>query len=355
MDFEAGNVAEISAELARVVQIMMSPDVPHQERVDVYNACERFKETSPLCAQCGLYLAQKSPNKSSVVRHFGLQLMEHCIKYRWTQISQTEKLFIKENSMKLLQDGTEPMMQEETHIKDALSRVIVEMIKREWPQQWPTLLSELSQACTHGENQTEIVLLVFLRLVEDVALLQTLESNQRRKDIYQALTTNMAEIFDFFLRLMDQHFSEFKKKTAIGNVAEALSHSKVVQVVLLTLTGFVEWVSINHIMADKGRLLQILCVLLGDPIFQCSAAECLLQVVNRKGKTDDRKQLMILFTEDALRCIYASAIAPVNQEYRDSHYFFLKKLTQVNNNKLHMQLYIISNGKFIYLFIYFPI
>ncbi|KAK0096206.1 hypothetical protein PV326_006097 [Microctonus aethiopoides] len=332
MEFGAGDVAQISAELARVVEIMMSPDVPHQQRLDVYNACERFKETSPLCAQCGLYLAQKSPNRSSVVRHFGLQLMEHCIKYRWTQISQTEKVFIKENAMKLLQEGTYSLLQEETHIKDALSRVIVEMIKREWPQQWPTLLAELSQACTHGGSQTEVVLLVFLRLVEDVALLQTLESNQRRKDIYQALTTNMAEIFAFFLRLMEQHFSEFQKMNAVGNVTEALAQSKVVQVVLLTLTGFVEWVSINHIMADEGRLLRILCVLLGDRTFQCAAAECLLQVVNRKGK-GDRKQLMILFTEEALRCIYSAAVAPAPQsgphELHESHYLFLKKLTQV--------------------------
>lgn len=58
------------------------------------------------------------------------------------------------------------------HLNDALSRVIVEMIKREWPQQWPTLLSELSDACTQGHLQTQIVLYVFLRLVEDVATLQ---------------------------------------------------------------------------------------------------------------------------------------------------------------------------------------
>lgn len=230
MEFNVGDVPQISTELARVVEIMMSPNVPHQQRLDVYNACERFKETSPYCAQCGMYLAQKSPNRSSVVRHFGLQLMEHCIKYRWPQISQAEKVVIKESAMKLLQEGVETMMQEETHIKDALSRVIVEMIKREWPQQWPTLLAELSQACTRGESQTEVVLLVFLRLVEDVALLQTLESNQRRKDIYQALTTNMAEIFAFFLRLMEQHYSEFQKKSDVGNVTEAAAHSKVVQV-----------------------------------------------------------------------------------------------------------------------------
>ncbi|XP_043529566.1 exportin-5 [Frieseomelitta varia] len=333
MEFGVGNVAQISAELAQVVEVMMSPNVPQQQRLEVYNACERFKESSPLCAQCGLYLAQKAPNRSSVVRHFGLQLMEHCIKYRWTQISQTEKIFIKDNAMKLLQEGTEPLLQEEAHIKDALSRVVVEMIKREWPQQWPTLLAELSQACTRGESQTELVLLVFLRLVEDVALLQTLESNQRRKDIYQALNTNMAEIFSFFLRLMEQHFSEFQKKNTLGCTSEAAAHSKVVQVVLSTLTGFVEWVSITHIMAEDGRLLQILCLLLGDPIFQCSAAECLLQIVNRKGKAEDRKQLMILFSEDALRYVYtaATAASPVTgtNEFHENHYLFLKKLTQV--------------------------
>lgn len=29
------------------------------------------------------------------MRHFGLQLMEHTVKYRWTQISHQEKIFIK--------------------------------------------------------------------------------------------------------------------------------------------------------------------------------------------------------------------------------------------------------------------
>lgn len=102
---------------------------------------------------------------------------------------------------------------------------------------------------------------------------------------------------------------------------------------LSTLTGFVEWVSINHVMAEDGRLLQILCLLLGDPIFQCAAAECLLQIVNRKGKAEDRKQLMILFSEEALRCIYTAATTPPPlagpTDLHENHYLFLKKLTQV--------------------------
>ena len=90
------DVAQIAEELARAVELTMDPCAPQNQRTEAYTACERFKETSPLCVHCGLYLAQLQ-NASNYVRHFGLQLLEHCVKYRWNQMSQQEKLFIKVN------------------------------------------------------------------------------------------------------------------------------------------------------------------------------------------------------------------------------------------------------------------
>lgn len=62
-------------------------------------------------------------------------------------------------------------------------------------------------------------------------MLQTLEQHQRRKDIYQALTSNMAEIFAFFMRLIELHVQEFREKTASGDYAAANSNGRVVQVI----------------------------------------------------------------------------------------------------------------------------
>ncbi|KAH1021244.1 hypothetical protein HUJ04_010781 [Dendroctonus ponderosae] len=317
------DVAALAADLARAVELTMSCEASQADRLKAYQACESFKETSPLCAEAGLYLAASNQN-SLIARHFGLQLMEYTVKYRWTQISQQEKIFIKENAMKLLAAGG---ISEEIHMKDALSRVIVEMVKREWPQQWPSLLNELSDSCACGETQTELVLFVFLRLVEDVALLQTLESNQRRKDIYHTLTANMSLIFDFFLRLIELHVSQLRACNE-ANPSKAAAHSRVVQVVLLTLTGFVEWVSMTHIMAQNGRLLQILCLLLSDKAFQYPAAECLSQIVNRKGKIEERKPLMMLFSTETMQCILAVAKNPGNVA-DDQFYLFKKKLIHV--------------------------
>lgn len=324
-----GTVTALAEELAQAVELIMHPQTLQQARMDAYIACERFKEASPLCAQVGLFLA--SSQYSHNVKHFGLQLMEYTIKFKWNCISHEEKLFIKENAMKLLLLGVGPA--EDTslsHLKDALSRIIVEMIKREWPQQWTTLLAELSDACSKGEAQTELVLLIFLRLVEDVALLQTIESNQRRKDMYQALTNNMNDIFDFFLRLVELHVTSFREATAHGNFQKANAHSRVVEVVLLTLTGFVEWVSINHITCSNGKLLHILCILLNDKAFQNNAAECLSQITNRKGQVKERKPLLVLFSEEPMRYIYsASQTVPTELSAIEQKHVFLKKLAQV--------------------------
>lgn len=247
--------------------------------------------------------------------------MEHQVKFNWNKISQDEKIFIKDNTMKLLATGVGPADDKNLlHIKDALSRIIVEMIKREWPQQWPTLLSELSGASEKGLSQTELVALVFLRLVEDVALLQTIESNQRRKDIYQALTVNMTEIFEFFLNIIERNVREFVTAQNSGN-------ARVVQVILNTLSGFVEWVSINHIVASNGRLLQMICYLLEFPDFQLAAAECLSQITNRKGIVKDRKPLLFIFNDEPMRHISMS-LETMATTQTETYHQYLKKLTQ---------------------------
>lgn len=111
------DVIRLAGELSVAVEVIMNPNVSQQARMDAYIACEkyesllfihclvkknllnvsncinRFKDMSPFCAQAGLYLA--SGPFSANIRHFGLQLMEHTVKFKWNCISQEEKIFIK--------------------------------------------------------------------------------------------------------------------------------------------------------------------------------------------------------------------------------------------------------------------
>jgi len=49
--------------------------------------------------------------------------------------------------------GTHDILSEERHIKDAVTRIVVETIKREWPQQWPSMIDELDAIYKQGVSK----------------------------------------------------------------------------------------------------------------------------------------------------------------------------------------------------------
>ena len=56
-------------------------------------------------------------------------------------MSPEQKFFIKESVMgAVANSGAENAAATVTFIKDATARLVVEIAKREWPQQWPTML-----------------------------------------------------------------------------------------------------------------------------------------------------------------------------------------------------------------------
>lgn len=71
-------------------------------------------------------------------------------------------------------------------------------------------------------------------------------------------------------------------------------------------------------------------ILIVEKIKYFNARECIydfynFQIVSRKGKIEERRPLLILFSEDAMRCIFQSADTNENKNYQ-----FLKKLTRVS-------------------------
>ncbi|XP_067277534.1 exportin-5 [Pseudorasbora parva] len=322
-------------ELIKAVNVMMEAESSQTYRLEALKFIEDFKEKSPFCVECGLQLAEKS--QTAVVRHFGLQILEHVVKFRWNNMAPQEKLQLKNCTMGLMSNGTHPILQEECHVKDALSRIVVEMIKREWPQHWPDMLKEMEALTAMGDAQTELVMLVLLRLAEDVITFQTLPT-QRRRDIQHTLTQNMDSIFTFLLSILQLHVNEYNKlKCVAGLELKTKAHWRVGVATLNTLAGYIDWVALGHITNENCRLLEILCLLLSEPELQLEAAECLLIAISRKGKLEERKPFMVLFDEAAMNYILSAAqsadgAALCNQSSGavvERRYTFLKRLCQV--------------------------
>uniref|UniRef100_A0A671YS77 Exportin-5 n=1 Tax=Sparus aurata TaxID=8175 RepID=A0A671YS77_SPAAU len=297
--------AAMCEQLIKAVNVMMDAETSQIYRLEALKFCEEFKETSAFCVPCGLQLADKA--QPAVVRHFGLQILEHVIKFRWNNMQQQEKVQLKECAMQLLSKGTHSILEEESHIKDALSRITVEMIKREWPQHWPDMLKEMEALTSQGEAQTELVMLILLRLAEDVITFQTLPT-QRRRDIQHTLTQNMESIFSFMMAILHVNVEDYRKlKSSPGHELKARAHCRVAVATLNTLAGYIDWVSLVYITSGNCHLLEMLCLLLSEPDLQLEAAECLLIAISRKGKLEDRKPFMLLFDDVAIHYILSGS------------------------------------------------
>ncbi|XP_036724504.1 exportin-5 isoform X3 [Balaenoptera musculus] len=320
-------VNALCEQLVKAVTIMMDPSSTQRYRLEALKFCEEFKEKCPICVPCGLRLAEKT--QIAIVRHFGLQILEHVVKFRWNSMSRLEKVYLKNSVMELIANGTLNILEEENHIKDVLSRIVVEMIKREWPQHWPDMLIELDTLSKQGETQTELVMFILLRLAEDVVTFQTLPP-QRRRDIQQTLTQNMERIFTFLLNTLQENVNKYQQvKTDNSQESKAQANCRVGIAALNTLAGYIDWVSMSHITAENCKLLEMLCLLLNEQELQLGAAECLLIAVSRKGKLEDRKPLMVLFGDVAMHYILSAAQTADGGGLVEKHYVFLKRLCQV--------------------------
>ncbi|XP_071502509.1 exportin-5-like [Diadema antillarum] len=320
-------IEEQARQLADAVNITLDSTINQKRRMEAYQICETFKEKSPHCVACGMYLSDAK--NSPVIRHFGLQLLEHFVRFKWNDASQNEKVQFKEITLQLITKGAGHILETANYIKEGQVKILVEMVKREWPQHWPSLLSELDQMSQIGDSQTELVLLFLLRLVEDVVSFRNLQQ-RRRRDLWQALTSNMADIFSFLFVLLQKYCEKYEAlMVSQPQSTEAMSACKVTQTVLLTLCGFVEWVGSEHLFMRDNALIVVLYGLLRKDDLKMLAAECLQLIVNRKGKIEERKPLMVLLCESAMVELFNAANKACNAGIDEMNHLFIKKLCQV--------------------------
>ncbi|GFS26626.1 exportin-5 [Elysia marginata] len=311
---------ETAQTLAAAVETVMNPYATNDERQEAHKICEDFKENSKIGVQYGFKLAEKE--NSAVVRHFGLQLVEHCIKYRWNDITEADKNNLKNNTLKLLDQGTLDILVEEQHIKDGVARILVELMKRVWPQLWDNLFKDFTLLCQNGDTQTELVLQILLRFTEDVVRFQNMPQ-QRLRELRLALTSAMSSIFSFLLFTLNKHLEIYR--TQPGPTAE--KSCRICLAVLDTFTAFVDWVMIDHI--TESQILPLMCSLLTDKELCLKASECLLLIVGRKGRTCERKPLLVLFDEDAMSVLLQAAKNATEHITESNNFIFLKRLCEI--------------------------
>ena len=128
----------------------------HSSYQKAFEYIENFKKSSSFAIEIGFQLSQS--RASFELAHFGLQLITDSIRFRWNSMDTETKLRIKNMLTQLIASNEADTP---AYYKNNLCLTFLELVKREWPQNWSTLLDELFQLSLKSTEQKHIVFTIF--------------------------------------------------------------------------------------------------------------------------------------------------------------------------------------------------
>lgn len=309
------------------LDVALNPDSTPVERASAQKLCEDVKNC-PNSDSIGFALVMKQ-NAPMNVKHFGLQLIMGYIRQRWGSLSTEAQMQTKNNIITLLERCNPD---EVCYVKDGIAHALAEVAKRVWPQGWPSMVPDLLEKAKLGATQVELVELVFLRIAEDVAVLQNISASHRSQDIRQGLSLVMKEILSFFGDVLDKSWIQYQALAGTPNALEAREseiYLRLCQNTLKSYQGYFDWASAEHIFMNNGSGIDKLFELMIDENLKILSIECLILLAQRKGQPVDRQYVLGMTSEKYVhvvsKMIEQTLVSTSNSE---TGYVFMKRMGQ---------------------------
>ena len=319
-------------DLLGAIQCIHSPTSTPGERTNAYNTCETFKTTCDNLPGAGLELAKHT--NTTVVRHFGYQLLDHFVKFKWTQIGDLEKQEFKTILIKnLMEDGTLSIVEESGLIRNILSSLVTELLKRDWPQQWLDFLSIVKRNMDGNTTAGEALLTALARLIEDIELDSKL-TPARRSDLLRSVGLCKDQLVDMVTCKLQEVLEQ-----AGSTKPSALHITCLSALSLLSAASSMTWFHVSSLYDKKSHLCTLLFLLLRDKTLRQGAADVLYNLSARKTTPADNSEFAnFMLQDDALKMVFDIAGEVCSDTLSDEAVLFLKTLcrtyTQLGENHI---------------------
>jgi len=244
--------------LDQIVGAAYDPISPH--RAHANKALMQLQESPELWRMADSIIEQ-SQNPNS--RFFGLQVLDDAIKIRWKIIPKDQKEGIKNYvvSKVIKMSSDEAIMKQERVFIGKLNLTLVEILKQEWPQNWPSFISDLVGSSKTSEILCENNMQILKLLSEEVFDFSRDQMvTEKVKRMKQSLNGEFSQIFQ-----LCQFVLEHSQKPSL------------LQVTLKTLQRFLTWIPLGFIF--QTNLIDVLLnKFFPEPVFRNNALDCLTEI-----------------------------------------------------------------------------
>ena len=145
------------------------------------------------------YSIAADQSQPSVIRHFGLSLLEHAIRHRWNEYTLEQSTILREWELGLARNITD---QDPSYLRNKIASIWVDVAKRSWALDWMDMDECLTRLWDGPLASKELVLAVLETLSEDVFGHEDLIAGLRSSDLSRAC-------FEIFtpISVLQDHYS----------------------------------------------------------------------------------------------------------------------------------------------------
>jgi exportin-1 len=220
-------------------------------------------------------------------KYLGLQVLDGVINTRWKILPREQCQGIRNFVVSFIIQcsNSEEAMRGNKTLLNKLNITLVNILKQEWPHNWPTFINEIIQSCrsslTICENNMSI-----LRLLSEEVFDYSAEqmTSQKTRELKQSLSDEFTAIYNL-----------------CSEVLQSAQQASLIMATLETLLRFLNWIPMGYIFETPPGGTSLIETLqsrfLEVPDFRNITLKCLTEIAGlRPGATYDEK-LVQMFTE----------------------------------------------------------
>ncbi len=213
-------------------------------------------------------------------KYYGLQILETVIKTRWKVLPRTQcegiKKFIVGLIIKISSDSS--AMETEKVYLGKLNMILVQILKHEWPRNWPTFISDIVGASETNESLCQNNLAILKLLSEEVFDFSSGQMTQAKaKHLKDSMCNEFSKVFTLCQFVMDNS-----------------QNIHLVDGCLQTLLRFLNWIPLGYIFETK-LINTLIYKFMNVPLFRNVTMKCLTEIAG-VNVSQYEQQFVVLFT-----------------------------------------------------------
>ncbi|XP_033121049.1 exportin-1-like [Anneissia japonica] len=233
-------------------------------------------------------------------KYYGLQILETVIKARWKVLDRAQCEGIKKYTVGLiikLSSDANNLEKEKVYL-GKLNMILVQIVKQEWPKNWPTFISDIVGASKTNESLCQNNMVILKLLSEEVFDFSSGQMTQAKaKHLKDSMCNEFSQVFQLCQLVLDNS-----------------QNAPLVGATLETLLKFLNWIPLGYIFETK-QISTLIYKFLNVPMFRNTTLKCLTEIAGINVSQYD-EQFVVLFT---LTMTQLKQMLPLDTNIREAY------------------------------------